>query len=93
MMLGRKPASPSRRTGSWREAAARGEKASPLGGLSSSQAAELLERHGPNELPEQGRRSGWRMAAEIARELGWPVNSVKSRLHRALRMLRERMEN
>lgn len=31
--------------------------------------------------------------AEIATLLKWPVNSVKSRLHRALRMLRDRMEN
>ena len=30
--------------------------------------------------------------AEIASVLGWPLNSVKSRLHRALKMLRERME-
>lgn len=30
---------------------------------------------------------------EIAQVLGWPVNSVKSRLHRALRMLRDRLEN
>jgi RNA polymerase sigma-70 factor (ECF subfamily) len=30
--------------------------------------------------------------AEIAGALGWPLNSVKSRLHRALRMLRERLE-
>ena len=29
---------------------------------------------------------------EIAGALGWPVNSVKSRLHRALQMLRERLE-
>lgn len=29
---------------------------------------------------------------EIAQVLGWPVNSVKSRLHRALKMLRERLE-
>lgn len=31
--------------------------------------------------------------AEIATVLRWPVNSVKSRLHRALKMLRERLEN
>ena len=30
--------------------------------------------------------------AEIAQVLGWPLNSVKSRLHRALKMLRERLE-
>ncbi len=30
---------------------------------------------------------------EIATTLGWPLNSVKSRLHRALRMLRDRLEN
>jgi len=29
--------------------------------------------------------------SEIAAVLGWPVNSVKSRLHRALEMLRERL--
>jgi RNA polymerase sigma-70 factor (ECF subfamily) len=29
--------------------------------------------------------------AEIAEVLGWPLNSVKSRLHRALEMLRERL--
>ncbi len=30
--------------------------------------------------------------SEIAAALGWPLNSVKSRLHRALRLLRERIE-
>jgi RNA polymerase sigma-70 factor (ECF subfamily) len=30
--------------------------------------------------------------AEIAQTLGWPINSVKSKLHRALKMLRERLE-
>lgn len=30
--------------------------------------------------------------AEIAQVLGWPVNSVKSRLHRGLKLLRERLE-
>lgn len=29
---------------------------------------------------------------EMAETLGWPVNTVKSRLHRALRMLKDRME-
>ena len=29
--------------------------------------------------------------AEVAQALDWPVNSVKSRLHRALRMLRDRL--
>ncbi len=29
---------------------------------------------------------------EMAQTLGWPVNTVKSRLHRALKMLKERME-
>lgn len=29
---------------------------------------------------------------EIAAVLGWPLNTVKSRLHRALRMLQERLE-
>jgi RNA polymerase sigma-70 factor (ECF subfamily) len=29
---------------------------------------------------------------EIARTLGWPLNTVKSRLHRALKMLRTRLE-
>lgn len=30
--------------------------------------------------------------SEIARVLGWPLNSVKSTLHRALKILRERLE-
>ena len=29
---------------------------------------------------------------EIAANLGWPVNTVKSRLHRALQMLKDRLE-
>lgn len=29
---------------------------------------------------------------EIARVLGWPLNTVKSRLHRALEMLKDRLE-
>jgi RNA polymerase sigma-70 factor (ECF subfamily) len=29
---------------------------------------------------------------EMAETLGWPLNTVKSRLHRALKMLKERME-
>jgi RNA polymerase sigma-70 factor (ECF subfamily) len=29
---------------------------------------------------------------EIARVLGWPLNTVKSRLHRGLEMLRDRLE-
>ncbi|MDX6771191.1 MAG: cation-translocating P-type ATPase [Elusimicrobiota bacterium] len=37
-------------------------------GLSARDAAEALARHGPNELPSQGRRSGWRIAAEVAGE-------------------------
>ena len=29
---------------------------------------------------------------EMAESLGWPLNTVKSRLHRALKMLKKRME-
>ncbi len=39
-----------------------------MNGLSAREAAQALARHGPNELPSQGRRSGWRIAAEVAGE-------------------------
>ncbi|KGM40747.1 ATPase [Aquabacterium sp. NJ1] len=37
-------------------------------GLTEAQAAERLREHGPNELPQAARRTGWRIAAEVARE-------------------------
>ncbi|HQN54203.1 MAG TPA: HAD-IC family P-type ATPase [Novosphingobium sp.] len=40
----------------------------PLTGLSPSQARELLEREGPNELPRTGRRTPLRIALEVLRE-------------------------
>ncbi|MBI3382441.1 MAG: cation-translocating P-type ATPase [Aquabacterium sp.] len=39
-----------------------------LTGLSEAQAAERLHQHGPNELPQAARRTGWRIAAELLRE-------------------------
>lgn len=39
-----------------------------LTGLTEAQAAERLREHGPNELPQAARRTGWRIAAEVARE-------------------------
>ncbi|MFN8393384.1 MAG: cation-translocating P-type ATPase [Bacteroidia bacterium] len=37
-------------------------------GLTSTQAADLLKRHGPNELPTAAPKSVWRIAMEVIRE-------------------------
>jgi Ca2+-transporting ATPase len=43
-------------------------QSSTLPGLSSSEAAARLAADGPNELPRQGRRTTWRIIAEVLRE-------------------------
>ena len=44
------------------------QAADPLTGLTSAEAQARLEREGFNELPTQGRRPLWRIAAGVMRE-------------------------
>ena len=42
--------------------------AAPVPGLSSAEAAARLQRDGPNVLPEQDRKRGWTLVADVLRE-------------------------
>ena len=53
-----------------------------VGGLPEKFRAVVILRYQEEMAPE-----------EIAATLEWPLNTVKSRLHRALKMLRERLES
>lgn len=44
------------------------EAGAAITGLSQSQAREILEHDGPNELPRKGRRTPFRIALEVVRE-------------------------
>ena len=76
--------------GDWRETGEMAETSDPLalgrlrsllGALPEKFRAVVVLRYQEEMTPE-----------EISATLGWPVNTVKSRLFRALKTLRERME-
>jgi P-type Ca2+ transporter type 2C len=58
-------------------------------GLSAEQAKEALRRHGPNEIPSQAHRSGWRIAAEVLREPMFGLLAACAGLYLFLGDLRE----